>query len=150
MARANDIGPVEKRAFVFDDSLKQRTGKKVEVNASKHFDHNESRVVQGHQVLEMGMAGEKGFPARSTARSTWVKSNPVSKPEDKDFRDKRSSAAQDMRRARDEDKNTMLRRMLRAGKKAGLRAKYVLADAWFGTRQILTLSCRRASRRSSR
>lgn len=43
--------------------------------------------------------------------------NPVLKPRDKDFRDKRSAAAQDMRRARDEDKNTMLRRMLRAGKK---------------------------------
>jgi hypothetical protein len=45
VARANDLGPVEKRAFVFDDSLKQRTGKKVE-GTSKHFDHNESRVVQ--------------------------------------------------------------------------------------------------------
>ena len=84
MARANDIGPVEKRAFVIDDSLKQRRGKKVE-GSSKHFDHNESRVVQGHQVLEMGMAGEKGFLPLD--RQIYMgKSNPVSKPEDKDFR----------------------------------------------------------------
>jgi hypothetical protein len=79
------------------------------------------------------MAGEKGFLPIDRQIYTGD-SNPIAKPEDKDFRDKRSSAARDMKRARDEDKNTMLRRMLRTALKGGFQAEYVLADAWFGNK----------------
>lgn len=47
-------------AFVVDDTLKHRRGKKVE-GVSSHFDHTECRHVLGQQVLQLGLVGEKGF-----------------------------------------------------------------------------------------
>ena len=60
---------------------------------------------------------------------------PVEKPEDKGFKDERSAAARDMARARDEDKQSMFRRMLKSALRTGFRAKYVIGDAWFGCKE---------------
>jgi hypothetical protein len=128
-----NLGPVERRAFVVDDSIKTRRGKKVE-GSSSHWDHTEGRTVRGHQVVELGVAGEPGFVPLDRQIFMGEK-NAVDKPEDKGFRDKRSAAARDMARAKSETKHTMFRRMLAAAIKAGHRAKYVLGDAWFGCKE---------------
>lgn len=128
-----DLGSVSQRAFVVDDSIKRRRGKKVE-GSSHHWDHTEGRSVFGQQVVELGMAGEKGF--LPIDRQIYMSSKgAVEKPEDRGFRDKRSAAARDMDRARGEDKHSMFRRMLKAAIKAGWKAKYVLGDAWFGCKE---------------
>ena len=58
--RANDLGPRSHRAFVVDDTSQARAGRKVE-GTSCYFDHTEGRHRKGHQVLQLGLAAEKGF-----------------------------------------------------------------------------------------
>jgi hypothetical protein len=48
------------KAFVLDDSIKTRCGKKME-GVSSHFDHVTGRHDRGHQVLTLGLATEKSF-----------------------------------------------------------------------------------------
>jgi hypothetical protein len=50
-------GPV---AFVVDDTLDRRYGKKVEA-ASLHWDHVLGKSVFGHQLLQLGLANTDGF-----------------------------------------------------------------------------------------
>lgn len=131
--KQNDLGSESKRAFVVDDSIKVRRGKKVE-GGSRHWDHTEQRTVFGQQVVELGLAGEMGF--LPVDRQIYMSSEcPVEKPEDKQFRDEQSVAARDMARARNEDKQSMFRRMLKSAIRAGFKAKYVIADAWFGCKE---------------
>ena len=52
----------------------------------------------------------------------------------KTFKDKRSASARDMKRAETQDKNQMLKRMLKSAIRNGYKAKYVLADSWFGNK----------------
>jgi hypothetical protein len=133
-----DLGSVPKRAFVVDDSLKPRRGKKVE-GTSRHYDHNRGITTQGHQLLELGLAGENGF-APLDRQLFMGESSPIEKAPGKDFKDKRSAAAVDMKRAREEDKHQMLARMLKGAIKAGYQATYLLGDAWFGTKQNIALA----------
>jgi len=131
--RQNDFGPESQRAFVVDDTIKLRRGKKVE-GASKHWDHTEKRTIFGQQAVEFGLAGEMGFLPLD--RQIYMSSEgPVEKPEDKGFKDERSAAARDMARTRDEDKQSMFRRMLKSALRTGFRAKYVIGDAWFGCKE---------------
>ena len=59
----------------------------------------------------------------------------IDKPKDKPFKDQRSSAARDLRRAREQTKHQLFREMLQRALRAGFRALYVLADAWFGCKE---------------
>jgi hypothetical protein len=133
-----DLGRMGRRAFVVDDSLKERRGKKVE-GTSRHYDHNSGRSIQGHQVLELGIAGENGFIPIDRQIFTG-ESHPVGKAPEKEFRDNRSAAARDMKRAVEEDKNQMLKRMLKAALKSGHKASYLLGDAWFGIKDNIALA----------
>jgi hypothetical protein len=65
----------------------------------------------------------------------------IGKPADKSFRDQRSSAARDLRRAQQANKHQLFREMLQRALRAGLSAAYVLADAWFGCKENI-LCCR--------
>ena len=58
--QANDLGPRSRRAFVVDDTSQARTGRKVQ-GTSCYFDHTEGRHRKGHQVLQLGLAGQQGF-----------------------------------------------------------------------------------------
>ena len=49
-----------KKAFVVDDSVKQRFGKKMP-GISSHFDHTTGRHMMGQQVLTLGLSCEEGF-----------------------------------------------------------------------------------------
>ena len=93
----NDLGPRPQRAFVVDDASPARAGRKVQ-GTSCYFDHTEGRNRKGHQVLELGLAGEKGFLPVEAQIVTGEKAA-VIKPQDRPFRDQRGAAARDMRRA---------------------------------------------------
>jgi len=130
---ANDLGPRAQRAFVVDDTSQARSGRKVE-GTSCYFDHTEGRQRKGHQVLQLGLAAEQGFLPLEAQIVTGQKCA-IDKPKDKPFRDQRSSAARDRRRAREHSKHQLFREMLQRALRAGFRAAFVLADAWFGCKE---------------
>jgi hypothetical protein len=131
--QANELGPRSQRAFVVDDTSQARAGRKVE-GASCYFDHTEGRHRKGHQVLQLGLAGEKGFLPLEAQIVTGQKCA-IDKPKDKPFHDQRSSAARDMNRARAQSKHHLFRDMLQRALRAGIGAAFVLADAWFGCKE---------------
>jgi hypothetical protein len=131
--QANDLGLRSQRAFVVDDTSQARAGRKVE-GTSCYFDHTEGCHRKGHQVLQLGLAAEKGFLPLEAQIVTGKKSA-IDKPKDKPFHDQRSSAARDMRRAREQSKHQLFRGMLQRALRAGFSAWYVLADAWFGCKE---------------
>ena len=129
----NEIGPRSQRAFVVDDTSQARSGRKVE-GTSCYFDHTQGRQRKGHQVLQLGLAGERGFlPVEAQLVMGEVAA--IGKPKDKPFKDQRSSAARDLRRAQEQNKHQLLREMLRRALRAGFSAAYVLTDAWFGCKE---------------
>ena len=130
---ANDLGPRCQRAFVVDDTSQARAGRKVE-GTSCYYDHTEGRHRKGHQVLHLGLAAEKGFLPLEAQIVTGQKCA-IDKPKDKPFHDQRSSAARDLRRAREQTKHQLFRGMLQRALRAGFTACYVLADAWFGCKE---------------
>jgi hypothetical protein len=131
--REMDLGSPAQRAFVVDDTSKARAGRKVQ-GTSCYFDHTEGTTRKGHQVLQLGLAGEKGF-VPVEAQIVMGEKSAVDKPKDKPFKDQRSSAARDMSRARQQSKHQLFRDMLQRALRAGLSAWYVLADAWFGCKE---------------
>lgn len=131
--RQNELGPRSQRAFVVDDTSKARAGRKVQ-GTSCYFDHTQSRTRHGHQMLQLGLAGEKGFLPLECQLVMGDKSA-VDRPKDKPFKDQRSSAARDMGRAWQQTKQERFRDMLQRAVGAGFSARYVLADAWFGCKE---------------
>ena len=128
-----ELGTRSQRAFVVDDTSKARAGRKVE-GTSSYYDHTEGRHRKGHVVLQLGLASQKGFLPLE-AQIVMGEKCAVDKPKDKPFRDQRSAAARDMRRAREQTKHQLFRDMLQRALRAGLSACYVLADAWFGCKE---------------
>ena len=132
----NEMGARSQRAFVVDDSSKARAGRKVE-GTSCYFDHTEGRTRKGHQVLQLGLAGEKGFlPVE--AQLVMGEKCAIDKPKEKPFHDQRSSAARDLRRAREQTKHQLFRDMLQPARRA----------RWSMSRKSWCLVCSRARRRS--
>jgi hypothetical protein len=129
----NEMGSPSECAFVVDDTSKARAGRKVE-GTSCYFDHTLGRMRKGHQVLQLGLAGPKGFLPIEGQLVTGEKCA-IDKPQDKPFEDQRSSAARDMRRAREETKHQLFRDMLRRAIASGFKALYTLADSWFGCKE---------------
>jgi hypothetical protein len=116
-----------------DDTSQARAGRKVE-GTSCYFDHTEGRTRKGHQVLHLGLAAEKGFLPLE-AQIVMGEKCRIDKPKDKPFKDQRSSAARDMRRAAEQTKHGLFRDMLGRALRAGFTAAFVLADAWFGCKE---------------
>ena len=135
--RANDLGTRSQCAFVVDDTSQARAGREVQ-GTSCYFDHTEGRTRKGHQVLHLGLAGEKGFLPLE-AQIVMGEKGRIDKPKDKPFRNPRSAAARDMRRAGEHSKHSLFRDLLRRAVRAGFRAAYVLGDAWFGCKE--TIAC---------
>lgn len=134
----NDLGPRKQSAFVVDDTTKARAGRKVQ-GSSSHFDHTEGKTVHGHQILQLGLAVTKGFIPLE-GQIVMSDSNPVDKPENKPFKDKRSAAACDMHRSWSQSKHELFRSMLKRAIGLGIRAAYLLADAWFGCKENIALA----------
>ena len=117
-------------AFVVDDTLKHRRGKKVE-GVSSHFDHTECRHVLAQQVLQLGLAGKKGFIP--LFQQIYIGSKKIQGLM-KEFKDNRSTVAKDYQAAQKENKNEMLQGMLKRAIRFGVRARHLLGDTWFGNK----------------
>ena len=133
VSQDNDLGPRSQRAFVADDTSQARAGRKVE-GTSCYFDHTEGRTRKGHQVLHLGLAGEKGFLPLE-AQIVMGEKGRIDKPKNKPFKDQRSAAARDLRRAGELTTHELFRDLLGRALRAGFRAAFVLADAWFGCKE---------------
>src|ERR1700690_601484 len=131
--QANEMGSRSDSAFVVDDSSQARAGRRVE-GTSCYFDHTEGRHRKGHQMLQLGLASPKGF-LPIEAQLIMGEKCAIDKPKDKLFKDQRSSAARDMRRAREETKHELFRDMLQRALRAGFKAQYALGDSWFGCKE---------------
>ncbi len=124
------------KAFVVDDSVKIRRGKKMP-GVSSHFDHLTGRCVMGQQILTLGLATETQFvPLDSEIFISQTKAINSDKP----FIDGRSIVAKRYRQAQNQSKPEMVRDMISRALRADIDAQYFLADAWFATKQMLQLT----------
>lgn len=123
-------------AFVLDDTIKIRSGKKMP-GVSSHFDHTTGRHVMGQQVLTLGLSCAQGFVPVDSELFTG-KTNVVNLFSS--FKDGRSIAAVRHRAAVSQTKPAMARTMIARAQRAGIDAQYLLADAWFGTKPMITLA----------
>lgn len=124
------LGAGSDTAFVVDDTLKHRRGKKVE-GVSSHFDHTECRHVLGQQVLQLGHVSPKGF--LPVFQQIYIGRKKVQELREA-FKDNRSSVAKDYKTAIEKDKNEMLRSMLKKAVRQGMKAAHLLGDSWFGNK----------------
>lgn len=124
------LGSGTDTAFVVDDTLKHRRGKKVE-GVSSHFDHTECRHVLGQQVLQLGLVSAKGF--LPVFQQIYIGSKKVQGLVSM-FKDQRCAVAKDFKTAMGKNKNEMLRAMLRKAIRQGVKAVHLLGDSWFGNK----------------
>ena len=121
------------KAFVLDDSIKTRKGKKME-GVSSHFDHVTGRHVMGQQVLTLGLATEDAFlPVDSQIYISDVKEQALIRP----HKDGRSIAGKRYTEATTQTKPEMSASMMKRAIRSGIEADYLLADAWFGTKPMI-------------
>jgi len=124
-----------KKAFVIDDTVKQRFGKKMP-GISSHFDHTTGRHMMGQQLLTLGLSCEDGFtPLDNELFTSKTKIQALAKP----FKDGRSAVAKRHRIAVTQTKPEMVASMIRRALRSGFQAHYLLADAWFGSKSIIRL-----------
>ncbi len=123
------------KAFVVDDSIVQRFGKKMP-GISSHFDHTTGRHMMGQQVLTLGLSCEDGFvPLDNELYTSQTNAQALAQP----FNDGRSTAAKRHRVAIEHTKPTMVASMIRRALRAGIDGHYLLADAWFGSKAMIRL-----------
>lgn len=121
------------KAFVLDDSIKIRHGKKMP-GVSSHFDHTLGRSVMGQQVLNLGLSCEHGYvPLDSEIFISDVKAQGLHQ----EFNDGRSIVAKRYHQAQHQTKPQMAKTMMSRAIRAGIMVDYLLADAWFGTKGML-------------
>src|SRR5664280_2178390 len=133
---AQGLKPSGKKAYVVDDTVAQRFGKKMP-GISSHFDHTSGRHMMGQQVLTLGLSCDEGFvPLDSELFISQTKAIELHEP----FEDGRSIAAKRYRTAQQCTKPEMVNAMVKRALTAGIMADYLLADAWFGTKAMIRLT----------
>jgi len=101
---------------------------------SSHFDHVSHTSVMGQQVLTLGLSTEQAFlPLDSQIAISKVKTQGVTKA----FKDGRSAGARRYDEAVGQTKVQMATGMIRRAVRQGIRASYVVADAWFGNKDMM-------------
>ena len=121
------------RAYVLDDSIKARRGKKME-DVSSHYDHTTNRHVMGQQVLTLGLATEEAFvPLDSQIYVSSKKAHTLNRR----HKDRRSIGARRYREATMRSKPQMALGMMKRAMRCGVQADYLVADAWFGTKTMI-------------
>lgn len=124
------------KAFVLDDSVKIRRGKKM-AGVSSHFDHLTGRTVMGQQVLTLGYATEEVFLPLDN--QIYISQKKVQEQK-QNFRDGRSIVAKRYRESLTMSKPEMAVNMVNRALAKGFVADYLLADAWFGNKTTLRLT----------
>jgi len=133
VSQQNGLGQSRIRAFVLDDSIKTRCGKKME-GVSSHFDHVTGRHVMGQQVLTLGLATEAAFlPLDSQIYISGVKARGLIA----EHKDSRSALGKRYREATTQSKPQMAANMMKRAGRCGIEADYIIADAWFGTKSMM-------------
>ena len=130
--RRGGYDKVAMSAFVADDTVKQRRGKKME-GVSFHHDHLEKRSVRGQQVTTLGHVSDKGFLPIDEQIYISKKGRQGLR---KAAKDGRNATAQRYRESFD-TKIDQVVAMLRRAVRKGFRAKYFVADSWYGCREII-------------
>ncbi len=131
--RCNTLDQGRIRAFVVDDSIKTRCGKKME-GVSSHFDHVTGRHVMGQQVLTLGLATEEAFlPLDSQIYISEVKAQGLIT----EHQDSRSVVGKRYAEATTQSKPQMAASMLKRAMRCGIEADYIVGDAWFGTKSMM-------------
>lgn len=131
--KSNAFNTSRIKTFVLDDSIKSRRGKKME-GVSCHFDHVTNRYVMGQQVLTLGLATDEAFiPLDSQIYVSSRKAKSLNYP----YNDGRSIAAKRYEEATEQSKPDMAIQMLQRAHRHGLKADYIVADAWFGTKTMV-------------
>ena len=129
----NGLGQSRHRAFVLDDTIKTRCGKKME-GVSSHFEHVTGRHVMGQQVLTLGLATEEAFlPLDSQIYISGVKARELLT----EHKDSRSALGKRYSEATTQSKPQMAANMIKRATRCGIEADYVIADAWFGTKSMM-------------
>jgi SRSO17 transposase len=124
-----------KKAFVVDDAVKQRFGKKMP-GISSHFDHTTGRHMMGQQVLTLGLSCEDGFvPLDNELFTSKVKIQALAAP----FKDGRNTIAKRHQLAIHQTKPEMVASMIRRALRTGIQGQYFLADVWFGSKAMIRL-----------
>jgi len=101
---------------------------------SSHFDHVTGRHVMGQQVLTLGLASEESFlPVDSQIYVSQVKAQPLNKP----YQDARSVVGKRYTEATTQSKPDMAACMMKRALRSGLKADYLVADAWFGSKRMV-------------
>lgn len=127
---------LKRLAFVVDDTLKQRSGKKMEA-VSSHFDHTTRRRVKGRRVVRLGISSEKGFLPVSSHMSIGDKNQTQLS---KSFVDSRRDISKSYRRALQLAKHRLLKEMLEKAIDSGLYAHCPPGDSWYGCRENVNLA----------
>ncbi len=126
----------EHKAFVLDDSVKIRCGKKM-AGISSHFDHLTGRTVRGEQVLTLGHTTEKSFLPLDS--DIFISAKPLATSINK-FQDKRSIAAKRYTEGVNLTKPQMAEKMIKRAIRSSINADYLLADAWFGSKAMISMA----------
>ena len=130
------LKPSGKKAYIVDDTVAQRFGKKMP-GISSHFDHTSGRHMMGQQVLTLGLSCDEGLvPLDSELFISQTKAIELHEP----FDDGRSIAAKRYRTAQQATKPEMVNAMVKRALNAGIMADYLVADAWFGTKAMIRLT----------
>jgi SRSO17 transposase len=123
-------------AFVIDDTVKTRRGKKMP-GVSSHFDHLTARCVMGQQIVTLGVANDEQFvPVDNEIFISQRKEQAV----EYQFNDGRSIAAKRFQKSKQQTKPEMVCDMIARAIRGGINADYFLADAWFATKHILKMT----------
>jgi SRSO17 transposase len=125
-----------KKAYVVDDTVAQRFGKKMP-GISSHFDHTTGRHMMGQQVLTLGLSCEEGFIPLDN--ELFISQTKAIELHDQ-FEDGRSTTAKRYRTAQQCTKPQMVNAMIKRAISTGILADYLLADAWFGTKAMIRLT----------
>ena len=127
----------EQTAFVVDDTLRKRRGKKVQ-GACYHFDHNEQRSVFSQQFVQLGLSAPGGF--LPLLQHLYISSSKPVLMDQEQKTDKRRSYFKHFARAHKQSKHDLMAWMLRTAVKLGFKAKYLLADSWYANKKNIALA----------
>ncbi len=115
-------------AFVVDDSLFERTSCKKTELGSRVFDHASMRYTKGYRLMTLGWTdGNTFLPVNSSLLASSKTSNLIGPLE---YYDGRSLAARRRNLAQTKGNDVMLE-LIKAARKCGHTANYVLYDSWF-------------------
>jgi len=132
----NAQGKNQLSAFVIDDTVKTRRGKKMP-GVSSHFDHLTARCVMGQQVVTLGVANDELFVP---VDNELFISQSKEQAQDDHFKDGRSIAAKRYQQSKQQTKPEMVCHMIARAIRGGINADYFLADAWFATKHLLRMT----------